>query len=128
MKLNFFEAETAIKRKLCAMLDQLNQRHKRAKKLIEFVVDCIADSEEQDLSTQFRQMQKNQLLCLQEHFERYCSMLPVVRLNSAKYDMKLMKSYLLPILVQDIELTVIMKANKFVSFNLGDIQLLDLTL
>ena len=86
------------------------------------------EEEEKDLSTQFLQMQKNQLIDLQEHFERYCNVLPVFGFNSAKYDINLIKSYLLPILVneRDIELTVIKKANQFVSFKFGDIQLLDI--
>ena len=48
--------------------------------------------------------------------------------NSAKYDLNLIKSYLLPTLVnkRDIEPTVIKKANQFISFNFGDIQLLDI--
>ena len=93
-----------------------------------FVDDCIVEEEEKDLSTQFLQMQKNQLIDLQEHFERYCNVLPVFGFNSAKYDINLIKSYLLPILVneQDIEPTVIKKANQFVSFKFGDIQLLDI--
>ena len=46
--------------------------------------------------------------------------------NSAKYDLNLIKSYLLPILIneRDIEPTVIKKANQFISFKFGDIQLL----
>ena len=73
-------------------------------------------------------MQKNQLIDLQEHFERYCSVLLVFGFNSAKLDINLFKSYLLPILVNDqgIEPTAITKANQFVSFNFGDIQLLDI--
>ena len=47
--------------------------------------------------------------------------------NSAKYDLNLIKSYLLPTLIneRDIEPTVIKIANQFISFNFGDIQLLD---
>ena len=58
-----------------------------------------------------------------------CSTLPVFFFNSAKYDLNLIKSYLLPILVneRDIEPTVIKKANQFISFKFGDIQLLDIT-
>ena len=67
MKLNFIEIETAIKVKLCAILEQLNQRRKRADKVSNFVDDCIVE-EEKDLSTQFLQMQKNQLIDLQEQF------------------------------------------------------------
>ena len=73
-------------------------------------------------------MQKNQLIDLQEHFESYCNVLPVFGFNSAKYDIDLIKSYLVPILVSErvIEPTVIKKANQFVSFKFGDIQLLDI--
>ena len=48
--------------------------------------------------------------------------------NSAKYDLNLTKSYLLPILFneRDIEPTVIKKANQFISFKFGDIQLVDI--
>ena len=95
---------------------------------VNFVDDCIVEEEENDLSTQYLQMQKNQLIDLQEHFERYCNVLPVFGFNSAKYDINLIKSYLLPILVneRDIEPTVIKKANQFVLFKFGDIQLLDI--
>ena len=73
-------------------------------------------------------MQKNQLIDLQEHFERYCNVLPVFGFNSAKDDINVIKSYLLPILVneRDFEPTVIKKANQFVSFKFGDNQLLDI--
>ena len=52
--------------------------------------------------------------------------MPVFGFNSAKSDINLIKSYLLPILVngQGIEPTVIKKANQLVSFKFGDIQLL----
>ena len=125
MELNFIEVETAIKTKLCAVREQLNQRRNRVSN---FVDDCIVEEGEKDLSTQFLQMQKNQLIDLQEHFERYCNVLPVFGFNSAKYDINLFKSYLLPILVneRDIEPTVIKKTNQFVSFKFGGIQLLDI--
>ena len=73
-------------------------------------------------------MQKNHLIDLQEQFERYCNVLPVFGFNSAKNDNNLIKSYLLPILVneRDIEPTVLKKTNQFVSFKFGDIQLLDI--
>ena len=72
LKLNFIEVETAIKIKLCAIPEQLNQRRNRAGRVSNFVDDCcIVEEEEKDLSTQFLQMQKNQLIDLQEHFERY---------------------------------------------------------
>ena len=109
------------------MLDQLHQRRNRPEWVLSFVYDCIVE-EENDFSTQFLQMQKNQIIDLQEHSERYCNVLPVFGFNSAKYDFNLIKSYLLLILVneRDIELTFIRKDNQFVSFRFGDIQLLDI--
>ena len=127
MKFNFIEVETAIKIKLRATLEQLNQRRNQAERVSNLADDCMVE-EEKDLSTQFLQMQKNQLIDFQEHFERYCNVLPVFGFNSAKYDINLIKSYLLPILVndRDIEPTVIKKANQFVPFKFSDIQLLDI--
>ena len=79
-------------------------------------------------STQFLQIQKKQLIDLQEHLERYCNVLPIFGFNSTKCDLNLINSYLLPILVteRNIEPTVIKKANQFISFKFGDIQLLDI--
>ena len=79
-------------------------------------------------STQFLHIQKNQLIDLQETLERYCNVLPVFGFNSAKYDLNLIKSSLLPIPVneRDLEPTVIKKANQVISFKIGDIQLLDI--
>ena len=73
-------------------------------------------------------MQKNQLIYSREHFERYCNVVPVFGFNSAKYDLNLIKPYLLPFLVNtpDFEQRVIKKANQIVSFKLGDIQLFDI--
>ena len=126
MKLDFFEVETAIKIKLCAVLEQLNQTRNRAESVSNFA--CIEEEEEKDLSMQFLQMQKNRLIDLQEHFERYSNVLPIFGFNSAKYDFSMIKLYLLPILVNErgIQPTVIKKANQFVSFKFGDIQLLDI--
>ena len=128
MKLNFIEVETGINIKLCAILEQLNQRCNWAERVSNFVYDCIAEEEEKDLSTKILEVQKNQLVDLQEQFRRYCNVSPVFGFNSAKYNINVIKSYLLPILVneQDIEPTVIKKANQFVYFKFGDIQLLDI--
>ena len=71
-------------------------------------------------SNQFLQTQKKSI-----NLERYCNVLPVFGFNSTKYDLNLIKFYLLPIFV-NIEPTVIKKANQFISFKFGDIQLLDI--
>ena len=59
--------------------------------------------------------------------ELICNILAVYGFNSANSDFNLVKSFLLPILVneRDIELTVITKTDQFILFKFGDIQLLD---
>ena len=130
MKLRFIEVETAVKIKLSSILEQLNQRLSQQERVVDFDDDeCFNDTaEEKELSTQFLQLQKNQLIDLQEQLERYCNTLLLFGFNSAKYDINLIKLYLLPILVNErqIEPTVIRKANQFVSFKFGDVQLLDI--
>ena len=130
LKLRFSEVETAIKIKISSILEQLNQTHSQRERVTDYDNDeYFNDTEEKkELSTQFLEMQKNQLIDLQEHFERYCNTLPVFGFNSAKCDINLIKSYLLPILVNERqnEPKVIKKANQFVSFKFGDVQLLDI--
>ena len=130
MKISFIEVETAIKIKLSSILQQLNQRHSQRERVIDYENDEYFNdtAEEKELSTQFLQIQKNHLIDLQEHFERYCNTFPVFGFNSAKYDINLIKSHLLPILVNERQNqpAVIKKANQFVSFKFGDVQLLDI--
>ena len=123
MKNMFLDIETTIKIKLGSILEKLTQRHNRRDQAD--LNDC---DNETCASTQFLQIQKNQLIDLQVSLERYCNVLPVFGFNSANYDLNLIKSYLLPILIneRDIEPTVIKKANQFISFKFGDIQLLDI--
>ena len=83
MKLKFLEVETTIKSKLTRTLDTLNKRRCRNQRVFEFKDHCFEDdNEEKDASTQFSQMQKNQLIELQEHLERYCNVLPVFGFNN----------------------------------------------
>ena len=65
-------------------------------------------------------MQKNQLIELQEHLERYCNVLPVFGFNSAKYDINFIKSYLSPILTNErnMEPTVIKKSQSICVFQI----------
>ena len=98
MKLRFIEVETAIKIQLASILQQLNQRHSQRERVIDYNYDT---AEEKELSPQFLQMQRTHQIDLQEHFERFCNTLPVFGFNSAKYDINLIKTYLLPILVNE---------------------------
>ena len=103
MKWRFVEVETATMNKLSSTLEQLNQRHSQQEQVIHYENDDYFNdtSEEKQLSIHFLQMQKNHLIDLQEHYERYCNTLPVFGFNSAKYNITLIKSYLLPILVNE---------------------------
>ena len=76
----------------------------------------------------FLRIQKNQLIDLKQPSERYVNILPVFGFNSGRYDLNLIKSYLIPYLICDkeIEPTVIKKANDFISFKFGDVQFLDI--
>ena len=121
---NFFpDIETTIKIKLGSNLEKLTHCHNRRKQ-----ADLVVCDNKKCSSTQFLQIQKNQLFDLQESLKDFCNVLPVFDFNSAKYDVNLIKPYLLPILVneQDIQPTVIKKAKQFISIQIGDIQLLDI--
>ena len=119
----FFDIEIAINIKLASTFEKLTQRHNRKEQAN--LDDC---DNETCTSTQFLQINKKPLIDLQEHLERYCNVLPIFGFNSAKYDLNLIKSYLLrfPVNEPNIELTVIKKANQFISFKFSDIQLLDI--
>ena len=119
MKILFFDIKTTIKVKMGSILKKLTQRHNRREQAD--LDDC---DDETCTSTQFLQIRRNQLIDLLEHLERYCNVLSVFGFNSAKYDLNLIISFLSPILV--IEPTVIKKANQFISFKFGDIQLFDI--
>ena len=97
---------------------------------MDLVEDCSVETEEQDLSTTtpFLQTHQNQVIDLKQQFEHDCNLLPIFGFNSAKYDSILMTSYLLPILVNegDLEPTVKMSDNSFISFKFSDSQLLDI--
>ena len=130
MSLKFLEIETSVKNKLNKIFSALNRRRCRKEPVLAFEDGCIeeGEEEEQDVSTHFLQTQKNQITDLEDHLERFCNVLPVFGFNSAKYDVDLMKSYLLafPVNEQKIEPIVIKKANQFVSFKFGNVQLLDI--
>ena len=128
MQTKFASIQEIINSRVKTIFEKLNERKGRTNPAFDFEDECIEEEEEADMSTQFLQMQKNQLLDLQQHFERYINTLPVFGFNSGKYDLNLIKSYLPPYLIheRDIQPTVIKKANHFVSFKFGDVQFLDI--
>ena len=98
MKLLFFDIKTTIKIKLGSILEKLTHCHNRRESA---KIDMSQDEfdNENCASTHFVQIQKNQSIHLQETLERNCNVLPVFGFNSAKYDLNLIKSPLLPIRV-----------------------------
>ena len=129
MRTNFQDIEVAVNERMKKIFDQLNERGQNfSSKKFEYEDECIEDSEEADMSTQFLRIQKNQLIDLKQHLERYINTLPVFGFNSGRYDLNLIKSYLIPYLIRDKEqeTSVIKKANDFISFKFGDVQFLDI--
>ena len=118
---NFLQVETAIKYKIACVLETLNQRRSHR-------VDFKAEDDNSGKSSaQFLQREKSQLIDLPGKFHRYCKTIPIFLFTSARYDINLIKSHLLPNLVseRDIELIVIKKANHLVSFKFDIVQFLD---
>ena len=87
-----------------------------------------SETEGSNVSKNFLRVQQKQLLDLQRHFDNYVDTLPVFGFNSGKYDLYLIKAYLVPRLLNDrtIQPTVIKKASQFIFFKFGDIQFLDI--
>ena len=65
---------------------------------------------------------------VQEHLERYRKVIPVFGFSRAKYDLNSIKSYLLPILINErnMDPAVIKKAHQYLSIIYGDVQFLDI--
>ena len=128
MRTKFSSIEAIIRAQVNALWENLNKRKDQNASAFECEDERVEEDDEADMSTQFLQMQKNQLLDLQQHFEPYVNTLPVFGFNSGKYDLNLIRSYLLTYLIheRDIQPTVIKKANPFVSLKFGDVQFLDI--
>ena len=122
MKKLIIDIKATIKIKLGSILEKLTQRHNQREQ-----AKLDACDNETCTSTQFLEIQKKQLVDLQERLKSYCNVLLIFGFNSAIFDLNLIKSSLLPVRVNErnIEPTVIKKANQLISFNFGDIQLLD---
>ena len=129
MRTKFQDVERVVNERMSKIFQELNERCRNLPtEHFEYEDECIEDTEETDMSTQFLRMQKNQLIVLKQNLERYVNTLPVFGFNSGRYDLNLVKSYLIPYLINDKEavLMVIKKANDFISSKVGDIQFLDI--
>ena len=78
MRTKFQDIERAVNERMKKIFDQLNERGKNfSSNKFEYEDECIEDSEEAEMSTQFLQIQKNQLIDLKQNLERYLNNLPV---------------------------------------------------
>ena len=92
MRTKFQDIERAVNERMKKIFDQLNDRGKNFSiNKFEYEDECIEDSEEADMSTQFLRIQKNQLIDLKQHLERYKNTLPDFGFNSGRYDLNLIK-------------------------------------
>ena len=104
--MNFLQIETAVKSRLARILEKIPERRSH----------CVSTETESDnSSTQFLQMQKNHIIDLQEHFERYFITLPVFEFNSERNDINFIKSYLLLFIVNDRDVEPIVIKKKPIS-------------
>ena len=68
MKTKFQDIEVAVNERIKKIFDQLNERGENySSNKFEYEDECIEDSEEADMSTQFLRIQKNQLIDLKQH-------------------------------------------------------------
>ena len=77
VNLKFLEIETNVKSKLNHFFFAVNQSRCRKEPVLDFEDECIEEEkeEEQDVSTQLLQLQRNQLIDLQDQLERCCNVL-----------------------------------------------------
>ena len=82
----------------------------------------------QEIFRKFLNQRKRDSLNLQESLDNYLSTFPVLGFNSAKYDLNLLKSYLIPFLIieKGLQPRVIKQTNQFISFKFGNVQMLDI--
>ena len=129
MRTKFQEIENTVNDRVKKIVDKLNARTLTKRlEVFDYEDECVEDGDENDMSTQFLRIQKIQLIDLKQHLERYVNTLPVFGFTSGRYDLNLIKSYLISYLICDkeIEPTVIKKGNDFLSFKFGVVQFLDI--
>ena len=133
MGLKFNIIGALIRGKLERLTSALNKRRQTFSPTFHYVEDSAVNTEDEqdekkDASTQFLSTQKNKLSEVQQRLEGYVKIFPVLDFNNAKCDLNLIKSYLIPQLVNEEELepTIIKKASQFVFFKFANVQFLEL--
>ena len=95
-----------------------------------FSAEAELDIEDEDSSYEMK-VQKSKLrklLNLKDQVNRYCNELPVFGFNSSRYDLNLIKDYLLKILLleRNCSPSVIRKSNQFIGMNFLGLQFLNI--
>ena len=121
------EIETSVKSNLKQNFSSFNQPHCRTEPIYNLKMSLSEKEQEQDHRHRFCETQQLQFFDLLDHLERNFNIFPIFGFNNTKYDRKSIKSYLLPLVVnqQDFEPLLIEKATRFVSPKFGDYHLLD---
>ena len=72
MRTRLQDIDVAVNERMKKIFDQLNERSKNySSNKFEYKDECIEDSDEADMPTQFSLIQKNQLIDLKQHLEKY---------------------------------------------------------
>ena len=104
MRTKFQDVKRLVNERMSKSFQELDERcRNHSTENFESEDDCIEDTEETDMSTQFFRMQRNQLTDLKQNLERYVNTLAVFGFNSGRYDLNLIKSYLISYLINDKE-------------------------
>ena len=123
LRTNFQEIEIFVNDRVKKFFDKLNARTLAERlEVFDYEDECAEDEEEDDTSTQFLRIQKNQLIDLKQHFDRYVNTLPLFGFNSGRCNVSLIKSYLIRYLKREKEIdpTILKKASDFISLvNVG---------
>ena len=129
MRTKFQQIEYIVNNRVKKIFDKDNARTlTERQEFFDYEDESVKDGEEDDMSKQILKFQNNQLIDLKKHLERYFNTLPLFGFNSGRYNLNLINFGLIPYLICDkeIEPKVIKKANDFISFRFGDVQLLEL--
>ena len=92
MRSKFLEIESNIKKWIHPIFSLHNERRNFKKiETSECEDECIEDEEETDASTHFLRFEKNQLIDLMQHVEKYINTPPLFGFNGGRYDINLTK-------------------------------------
>ena len=113
---------------VCFILDEEGQQKKLVKKAIEYFQDISNKSAlllQERFNDYIKQIKSPKT---KERFRQYISQLPVVSFNGAKYDLKVLRIHLIPVLVEmDSIRFVIKKGTSYMAILTDQLRFLDVT-